>query len=78
LEGRASERDGTLDAAKGNPLLIPTWYSGTTRSCRRADVPKPTSRGLRWLSAMVLVDVPFSGRIWALPVLTALTPSKAR
>ncbi len=26
---------------------------------------------------MVLVDVPFASRIWALPVLTALTPSKA-
>ena len=26
---------------------------------------------------MVLVEVPFAGRIWALPVLTALTPSKA-
>ncbi len=39
-------------------------------------MPKPTSRGLRWLSAMLLVDVPFAGRIWALPVLTALTPSK--
>ena len=43
---------------------------------RRADTPKPTSRGLRWLSAMVLVEVPFAGRLWALPVLTALTPSK--
>ena len=36
-----------------------------------------TSRGLRWLSAMVRVDVPLAGRIWALPVLTALTPGKA-
>jgi len=33
----------------------------------RADMPKPTSRGLRWLSAMVLVEVPFAGRIWELP-----------
>ncbi len=32
---------------------------------RRADMPEPTSRGLRWLSAMLLVDVPFAGRIWA-------------
>ena len=39
-------------------------------------MPNPTSRGLRWLSAMVLVDVPFAGRIWALPVLTALTPAR--
>ena len=40
-------------------------------------MPKPASRGLRWFSAMVLVDVLFAGRIWGLPVLTALTPSKA-
>ena len=44
---------------------------------RRADTPKPTSRGLRRLSAMVRVEVPFAARVWGLPVLTALTPSKA-
>jgi len=38
---------------------------------------KTTNRGLRWLSAMVLVEVPFADRIWALPVLTVLTPSRA-
>jgi hypothetical protein len=38
---------------------------------------KATSRGLRWLTATVLVEVPFAGHVWALPVLTALTPSKA-
>jgi hypothetical protein len=43
---------------------------------RRAGMPEPTSRGLRWLSATVLAEMPFAGRIWALPVLTALTPSK--
>ena len=66
--------DHTLERRRG-PHIGPAgrFYDAS----QRADAPKPTSRGLRWLSAMVLVDVPFAGRIWGLPVLTALTPSKA-
>ena len=66
--------DHTLERRRG-PRIGPAqrFYDASLR----ADVPKPASRGLRWLSAMVLVDVPFAGRIWGLPVLTALTPSKA-
>jgi hypothetical protein len=66
--------DHTLERRRG-PHIGPAgrFYDASLR----ADMPKPTSRGLRWLSAMVLVKVPFASRIWALPVLTALTPSKA-
>ncbi len=32
-----------------------------------------TSRGLRWLGTMVLIDVLFADCIWALPMLTART-----
>jgi len=66
--------DHTLERRRG-PRIGPAgrFYDANLR----ADMPKPTSRGLRWLSAMVLVDVPFAGRVWGLPVLTALTPSKA-
>ena len=32
--------------------------------------------GLRWLSLMLLVDIPWAGRVWALPFLTILAPSK--
>jgi hypothetical protein len=66
--------DHTLERRRG-PRIGPAgrFYD----AIRRADTPKPTSRGLRWLSAMVLVEVPFAGRIWGLPVLTALTPSQA-
>jgi len=32
--------------------------------------------GLRWISAMLLVPIPWAGRVWALPVLTALAPSE--
>ena len=64
--------DHTLERRRG-PHIGPAqrFYDAS----RRADMPKPTSRGLRWLSAMVLVEVPFAGAIWALPVLSALTPS---
>lgn len=66
--------DHTLERRRG-PRIGPAgrFYDASLR----ADMPKPTSRGLRWLSAMVLVEVPFARRIWGLPVLTALTPSKA-
>jgi len=32
--------------------------------------------GLRWLGAMVLAEIPWAGRVWALPFLTALCPSE--
>jgi hypothetical protein len=66
--------DHTLERRRG-PRIGPAgrFYDPS----RRADLPKPTARGLRWLSAMVLVEAPFARRIWALPVLTALTPGKA-
>jgi hypothetical protein len=31
--------------------------------------------GLRWLSLMVAVPIPWAGRTWALPFLTVLAPS---
>ena len=66
--------DQTLERRRGPRIgLACRFYDPSLR----ADMPNPTSRGLRWLSAMVLVNVPFAGRIWALPVLTALTPSKS-
>ena len=66
--------DHTLERRRG-PRIGPAgrFYDPS----RLSDMPRPTARGLRWLSAMVLVEVPFAGRIWALPVLTALTPTKA-
>ena len=32
--------------------------------------------GLRWLSLMLLAPIPWAGRVWALPFLTALAPSE--
>ena len=31
--------------------------------------------GLEWVSLMLLVTIPWAGKIWALPFLTALAPS---
>jgi len=66
--------DHTLERRRG-PRIGPAgrFYDPSLR----ADMPKPTSRGLRWLSAMLLVEVPFAHRVWTLPVLTVLAPSKA-
>ncbi|MGI4797945.1 MAG: IS701 family transposase, partial [Janthinobacterium lividum] len=66
--------DHTLERRRGRCIGPAGYFYDASRSS--AEV-KTTNRGLRWLSAMVLVEVPFAGRIWALPVLTALTPSKA-
>jgi len=33
------------------------------------------ARGLRWLWARVLAEIPWAGRVWAVPFLTALCPS---
>jgi hypothetical protein len=32
--------------------------------------------GLRWISLMVLAPIPWAGRVWVLPFLTALVPSE--
>ncbi len=32
--------------------------------------------GLRWISVMLLAPIPWAGRVWALPFLTALAPSQ--
>jgi hypothetical protein len=65
--------DHTLERRRGRHIGPSGHFYDAVRSSAER---KATSRGLRWLSAMVLVEVPFAGRIWALPVLTALTPSK--
>jgi len=66
--------DHTLERRRGPRIGPASRFYDALRTREEKD---PTSRGLRWLSAMVLVEVPFAGRIWALPVLTALTPGKA-
>ena len=66
--------DHTLERRRGRRIEPASQFHDAVRSTAKNKV---TSRGLRWISAMLLVQVPFAGRIWGLPVLTALTPSKA-
>jgi hypothetical protein len=66
--------DHTLERRRGRHIGPAGHFYDAGRS---SSAWQATSRGLRWLSAMVLVEVPFAGHVWALPVLTALTPSKA-
>lgn len=66
--------DHTLERRRGRRIGPAGHFYDAARS---SAARKTTSRGLRWLTAAVLVEVPFAGHVWALPVLTALTPSKA-
>jgi len=66
--------DHTLERRRGRRIEPASHFHDAVRSTAKQKV---TSRGLRWVSAMLLVNVPFAARIWGLPVLTALTPSKA-
>jgi DDE superfamily endonuclease len=66
--------DHTLERRRGRRIEPASHFHDAVRSTTQNKI---TSRGLRWVSAMLLVNVPFAGRIWGLPLLTALTPSKA-
>ena len=66
--------DHTLERRRGRHIGPAGHFYDAGRS---SAAWRATSRGLRWLTATVLVEVPFARHVWALPVLTALTPSKA-
>lgn len=65
--------DETLERRKGEKIVDKGVYRDAARSSKKHLV---TSFGLRWVSLMLLVPVPWSSRVWALPFLTALAPSK--
>ena len=44
--------------------------------CGPATGTSHKASGLRWLSLMLLAPIPWAGRVWALPFLTALAPSE--
>ena len=66
--------DHTLERRRGRHIAPASSFHDAVLSGGERHV---SSRGLRWVGAMLLTEVPFAHRIWALPVLTALTPSKA-
>jgi DDE superfamily endonuclease len=65
--------DDTLERRWGRRIRARGIYRDPVRSSRGHFVK---ASGLRWLSLMLAVPVPWAGRAWALPFLTVLAPSE--
>jgi hypothetical protein len=65
--------DETLERRNGKHIGAKGVFRDAVRSSKKRVVH---SYGLRWVSMMLLVEVPFSRRVWALPFLTVLATSK--
>jgi hypothetical protein len=65
--------DETLERRQGDKIKVKSVFRDAVRSSKKHTV---TSYGLRWVSMALLVPVPWSSRVWALPFLTVLAPSK--
>ena len=65
--------DDTIERRWGSKIKARGIYRDPVRSSHGHFVK---ASGLRWLSAMLLVPVPWAGRVWALPFLTVLIPSE--
>ncbi len=66
--------DETLERRCGKQIKDKGVYRDAARSSEKHLV---TSFGLRWVSMMLLVKMPWSSRVWALPFLTVLAPREA-
>jgi len=65
--------DDTIERRWGAKIAARDIYRDPVRSSHGHFVK---ASGLRWLSAMLLVPVPWARRVWALPFLTVLMPSQ--
>ncbi len=65
--------DETLERRRGERIHAKGLFHDNARSSKSIHV---RSHGLRWISVMLLTPVPWATRLWALPFLTLLTPSK--
>ena len=65
--------DDTIERRRGDQIKAKGIYRDPVRSSHSHFVK---ASGLRWLSLMLLVEIPWAGRFWALPFLTALCPSE--
>ena len=66
--------DETLERRRGEHIAELGCYRDAARSTARNKVK---SMGVRWLSMMLIVPVPWATRPWALPFLTVSAPSAA-
>jgi hypothetical protein len=65
--------DETLERRYGRKISARGVYRDPVRSTHETFVK---SSGLRWVCAMVLVEIPWASRVWALPFLSVLAPSE--
>ncbi len=65
--------DDTIERRRGKKIKAKGIYRDPVRSSRGHFVK---ASGLRWLSLMLLTDISWAGRVWALPFLTVLCPSQ--
>lgn len=65
--------DDTIERRKGKKIKAKGIYRDPVRSSN-SQVVKVS--GLRWLSMMLLVEIAWVQRVWALPFLTVLAPSE--
>jgi hypothetical protein len=65
--------DETLERRYGKKISARGVYRDPVRSTHQTFIK---SSGLRWVCAMLLVEVPWASRVWALPFLSALAPSE--
>ena len=63
--------DETLERRYGRKIAARGIYRDPVRSTHETFVK---SRCLRWVCAMLLVEIPLASRVWALPFLSVLAP----
>ena len=64
--------DETIERRKGKQIAAKGVYRDGVRSSHGHFVK---AMGLRWISLLGLVEIPWARRVWALPFLTVLAPS---
>ena len=65
--------DETLERRYGKKIRAKGVYRDPVRSTHETFVK---ASGLRWVCVMLLVEIPWASRVWALPFLSALAPSE--
>jgi hypothetical protein len=65
--------DDTIERRRGANIKAKGIYRDPVRSSHSHFVK---ASGLRWLSLMLLAEIPWAHYVWALPFLTALSPSE--
>jgi hypothetical protein len=65
--------DDIIERRRGKRIAAKGIYRDPVRSSHGHFVK---ASGLHWISLMLLAPVPWAGRVWALPFLTALAPSE--